>query len=161
MAEYRKVALEDIPTAPVHLEIDLPLRAPRERVWALLADPATWGDWCPGFDKSGHWVTRTPEGVGSVRAVRAGGLRFRESILAHDEGRRWAFRVDAGVPAMAALAEDYRLDDAPDGCVLHWSGGFWPRGPLRLAKPLIAPGARTFVGMLARGLERAAAGTAV
>jgi len=72
-------------------------------------------------------------------------------------GARWGFRVEsAALPLAKALAEDYVLEDAPDGCTLHWTVGVWPHGPAALARPVVIPALKAFAGMLARGVEKAA-----
>lgn len=159
MVDFRQVTVDDIPDAPVQVRVDYPIAAPRQRVWDLLAgDPARWGDFCPGFDHSGHWTKETPDGVGAVRKVRVGKLTFLDTILAHDDGKRWAFRVEsASVPLAKALVEDYVLEDAPGGCVLHWSVGVWPHGPAALSRPIVKRALTSFAGKLVKGLEKAAA----
>lgn len=155
MANYRQVILTEIPNAPVQLRLRREIAAPRTQVWELLSgDPARWGGFFPGFDGSGHWLDRTPEGVGSVRQVRAAGLTFRESVLAHDEATRWAFRLDVGPPVVRALAEDYLLEDAPGGCALHWTIAVWPYGPPALVRALAGPGLKVIADRMAAGLER-------
>lgn len=158
MATFKAVSLDDIAGAPVHLHADHHIGADRQAVWDLLAgDPARWGDFCPGFDSSGHWTKETSDGVGAVRKVRVGGLTFFDEILANDPGRRWGFRVEsAAVPLAKALVEDYVLEDAPGGCVLHWSAGVWPHGPVALVRPVLTPALMTFARLLVRGVEKAA-----
>src|ERR1700712_1660695 len=158
MATFQPFALNDIPGAPVHLHADHQINASRQAVWDLLAgDPARWGDFCPGFDHSGHWTKETSDGVGAFRQVRVGKLTFVDEILANDPGKRWGFRVEsAALPLAKALAEDYVLEDAPGGCVLHWSAGVWPHGPAALARPLLTPALNTFARMLVKGVEKAA-----
>lgn len=158
MPTFRRVTLDDINDAPVRLHSDHQIGAPRQAVWDLLAgDPARWGDFCPGFDHSGHWTKQTPDGVGAVRQVRVGKLTFLDEILANDPGERWAFRVEsAALPLAKALAEDYVLEDAPGGCVLHWSAGVWPHGPAALARPVLTPALMTFARLLVKGVEKAA-----
>ncbi len=101
-AQHRVTVTEVLPASP-------------DAVFAALAeDPAGWGAWFPGFTDAGRYVTPGPHGVGSQREVFARGSRFLETILVWEPGRRWSFRVDeAGLPAVRALAEDFRL--TPEG----------------------------------------------
>lgn len=159
MATFRQVTLEDIHSAPVQVHVDYPINASRQAVWDLLAgDPARWGDFCPGFDHSGHWVKETPDGVGAVRKVHVGKLTFEDTILANDPGTRWGFRVETASLALAkALAEDYVLEDSPGGCTLRWTVGVWPHGPAVLSRPIVTVALKNFAGKLVKGLEKAAA----
>jgi hypothetical protein len=160
VATFRAVTLDDIAGAPVVLQADHPIAASRQAVWDLLAgDPARWGDFAPGFDHSGVWTKETPTGVGAIRRVKVGGLTFHDEILANDPGARWGFRVEsAALPVAKALVEDWVLEDAPGGCVLHWRAGVWPHGPAALNKPLLKPALLTFAKLLVRGVEKAARG---
>ncbi|HTK61445.1 MAG TPA: SRPBCC family protein [Pseudonocardia sp.] len=160
MAELRRVSLDDFSTAPVILKLEQSIAAPRAQVWELLSgDPARWGRFFPGFDGSGRWLTRTPEGVGSVRRVRVAGVTFQETILAHDAATsRWAFRVDScGLPLGRAQAEDYSLADAQHGCVLHWTFALWPYVPAAVARVIARPVLRVLARRMAVGLERVTA----
>lgn len=125
---------------------------PPERLFAALAgDPAGWGDWFPGFDHSGRWLTPDPPGPGSRRAVRMAGISYEETILAYDPPSRFAFRLDrASVPMAYALAEDYRISGDAAGSTLEWTFAVDPRPLMRPALPLLDP-------VLGRLLRRVAA----
>lgn len=158
MAVFQQFTISDIDNAPIVLRLDRPIRAPRQTVWDLLAlDPSRWADFVPGFSRKSHWTKQTPEGVGSVRRVTAGGLTIDEEILLHEVGTRWGFRVaSAPLPLAKGLVEDYLLEDAPGGCILHWSIGAWPYGPPALARPVITAAFTFLANRLSAGLEKAA-----
>lgn len=158
MVDFQAKRITDIDAAPVVVRLARPIGAPRQAVWDLLAlDPSRWADFMPGFSRAGHWTKQTPEGVGSVRRVTVGGLTIDEEILVHEVGERWGFRVlSAPLPLAKALVEDYRLEDAPGGCILHWSVGAWPYGPPALARPVITAAFTFLVGKLSSGLEQTA-----
>ena len=111
----RAVDLDFTRTATHRVTVSEVLPAAPDAVFAALAeDPAGWGAWFPGFTDAGRYLTPGPHGVGSQREVFARGSRFLETILVWEPGRRWSFRVDeAGLPAIRALAEDFRL--TPEG----------------------------------------------
>jgi Polyketide cyclase / dehydrase and lipid transport len=140
-------------TAPKVVRTRARISRPRARVFdAVACDPAGWGRWFPGFSSDGMWQTAPPHGVGSVRSVRAFGVRYRETILAWDEGERWAFRIDdASVKLFEAFAEDYGFsdDDSGTGTLLEWTVAYRPRPGLRWADPLVPAG-------MGRVLRRAA-----
>jgi hypothetical protein len=158
MVDFQRVAISDLDSAPVVVRLDRPIGAPRQAVWDLLAlEPSRWADFVPGFSRSSHWLTQTPEGVGSVRRVTAGGLTIDEEVLVHEVGRRWGFRViSAPLPLAKGLVEDYVLEDAPGGCILHWSVGAWPYGPPALARPVVTAAFTFLANRLSAGLEKVA-----
>ena len=160
MADFQQVTISDLDSAPVVVRVDRPIGAPRQAVWDLLAlDPARWADFMPGVSRSSHWVKQTPEGVGSVRKLTAGGLPINEEILVHEVGTRWGFRVaSAPLPLAKALVEDYRVEDAPGGCILRWSVGVWPYGPAALARPVVTAIFTAMGNKLSAGLEKVAGG---
>jgi Polyketide cyclase / dehydrase and lipid transport len=78
--------------------------------------------------------------------VRFTGVKFEETILAWDEGARWAFRVDsAQAPVFDAFVEDYHFEpDGSDATLLRWTIAYKPRLAFKLARPLL-PRALTLV----------------
>jgi hypothetical protein len=152
MASLEPVDLSFFDTAAHVLRNDAHVDAPRDRVFAAVAeDPAGWGHWFPGFTRTGRWETPPPHGVGSVRTVRAFGVRYRETIIAWDPGERWAFRIDEmTAPMFKAFAEDYRFADDGSGTTLSWIVAVKPGSITRPVVPLLPLGFR-------RILRRAAA----
>ena len=159
MPALETVDLSYFDTAPTIIRCNAHIAAPRPRVFAAIAaDPAGWGQWFPGFDRSGRWETPEPHGVGSVRVVRAFGVRFRETVLAWDADERWAFRVDeVRVPMARAFAEDYRLTDDGAGTRLDWTVATRAAG-MRVAGPLGPQVFQRMLNVAARRLGRVAAG---
>ena len=155
-SELRAVDAGFFDTAPTRLSFNTVIHRPPERVFeAIAGDPAGWGDWFPGFDHSGHWLTPEPQAAGSRRRVRMGRLTYDETILALDRPSRFAFRVDrASVPLARALAEDYRLTPHPEGCTFEWVFAMDPRPPFSLVTPLYGPMMRRMFDKVAAGLER-------
>ena len=80
-----------------------------------------------------------PHGVGARRTVRVTGVKFEETILAWDEGARWAFRVDsAQAPVFDAFVEDYHFaPDGSDATLLRWTIAYKPRLAFKLARPVL------------------------
>jgi hypothetical protein len=157
MRELEPVDLSFLDAAPHRAVVSARVAGPRARVFAAVAtDPAGWGDWFPGFSHAGSWRTPAPHGVGSVRTVTAFGTRYRETVLAWNEGERWAFRVDAAsFPAFRAFAEDYHFaDDGPEGTLLTYTVAARLTLPLRPAWPLAPVLFRAIIGRAARRLGR-------
>jgi carbon monoxide dehydrogenase subunit G len=158
MATLEPVDLSFFERAPLLIESNAYVAAPRDRVFALISgDPAGWGQWFPGFTDDGRWETPPPYGVGSVRTVRAFRVRYRETILAWDEGARWAFRIDeASSPLFKAFAEDYRVTDDGAGTRLSWTVAIRPSPALRVLAPVLPFGFQRMLRRAASGLTRVA-----
>jgi hypothetical protein len=141
------------PQRSVHRAV---IRRPPEPVFdAIAADPAGWGDWFPGFDHSGHWVTSGPPGEGSRRLMRMSGFTYDETVIAWSRPDRFAFRVDrSSLPIGTALAEDYRLLPDPFGSVLEWTFAVHPGPVMRWTAGLLHPVMDRLVKKLAANLEK-------
>src|SRR5579864_727206 len=118
--DLQAVGIDFFETAPYRFVNEAVVRHPPERVFDAIAnDPAGWGDWFPGFDHSGHWISDGPPGSGSRREVRVSRIVYQETILAWEPPHRFAFRVDRmGMATAKALAENYRISPHPDGSML-------------------------------------------
>lgn len=158
MPSLQPVDLTFFDDAPVVVRRQARVEAPRDRVFALVAtDPAGWGRWFPGFSDDGRWETPPPHGVGSVRTVRAFGVRYRETLLAWDDGERFAFRIDqSSAPMAKAFAEDYRVADEGSGTMLSWTIAMVPGSALRLCRPLLPVGFGLMLRRAAAGLSTVA-----
>ena len=76
-----------------------------------------------------------------------------EEYLAWEPFTRMAFRFnECSTRAVAAFAEDYRVEVIPGGCRLTWTMAQKPAGPARLAmfvvRPLLNLGLRRFLSNL-------------
>jgi carbon monoxide dehydrogenase subunit G len=158
MPALEAVDLSFFDSAPQVIHSHAHVAAPRDRVFAAVADdPAGWGRWFPGFSDDGRWETPSPHGVGSVRSVRSFRVRYRETILAWDDGRRWAFRLDeAGAPLFRAFAEDYRFADDGSGTRLSWTVAVRLRPGAGLLGPLMPAGFGLLLRRAAKRLARVA-----
>ena len=134
------VDLDFLDAAPLRLRSTVNVARPPSEIFAALAhDPANWGEFYPGFDRSGRWQTPGPHGVGSRYTKRFIGITIEESVLIWDEGARLAFRVvGTTAPAFHTWVEDYRFE--PDGnrnTVLRVDIGGRPRLAFRLLRPVV------------------------
>lgn len=162
----RPVGTDFFDTAPYRFTATEAVGHPAEQVFeAISADPAGWGDWCPGFSHGGRWLTPPPHGPGSRRLVRMAGIAYEERILVWEPPGRWAFRVErAGAPLAYALAEDYRVTPAGTArAEVRWTFALDPRGllrrgPARLGSgrfdPVLAAVFRRAMSNLGAALER-------
>jgi hypothetical protein len=151
------VGLDYLDKAPIRLDAAVDVgRPPREVFAALAHDPANWGEFFPGFDGSGRWLTTGSRGVGSRYTKRFIGVTIEESVLVWDEGARFAFRVSGTTaPAFHAWVEDYHFEpDGNDGTRLRVAIGGNPRLALKLATPVLPRVFPLLMTRVARNLER-------
>ncbi|HWE57721.1 MAG TPA: SRPBCC family protein [Acidimicrobiales bacterium] len=140
--EMRAVGLDFFDTAPLRsVQTEIVRRSPAAVFDALARNPAGWGDWYPGFDHRGCWLTDGPPGVGSRRRVRMTGARFDETIIAWEPDHRFAFCVNrTNAPIARALAEDYVVTALPGpACVVQWTFAVDPGAVLRPTRRLFPP----------------------
>jgi hypothetical protein len=134
------VDLDYLESAPLRLCASVNVNRPPSEVFAALAhDPANWGEFFPGFDRTGRLRTPAPHGVGSRYTKRFIGITIEESVLVWDEGARLAFRVDSTTaPAFHAWVEDYHFEpDGHGGTLLRVAIGGKARLPFKLATPVM------------------------
>jgi len=142
----RPEGLDFLATAPKRWEFAAHVAAPPATVFsAISADPSTW-TWFPGLS-AGRYEGGAPHGVGSVREVRMSRVTYRETILAWDQDRRWAYRVDeCTLPMAKALVEDWATEERGDGTAVRWTFAIEPGLLFRIGMPL----APTVMGRLFR-----------
>ncbi len=123
----RAVELDFLDSALHRFDYRAEIDATPEAVFAAISvDPKTW-TWFPGLEPGEYEGDDTP-GVGTRRWIRTGGVKYRETILAWDEPRRWAYRVDeTSAPIFQALLEDWVIEPADGGtAILLWTFAFDP-----------------------------------
>ncbi|MET9603548.1 SRPBCC family protein [Streptomyces sp. NPDC006512] len=130
--------------APVRLVFTARAAAAPEAVYRALAEDVTgWPLWFGAVTLA----RPTRGGAGREIGLR-GGVRFQETVMTTEPGRRYAYRVD-GTNALGvrALLEEWRLTDAPatagapaGGTLVRWT--FAADGPaaFRLALTAARPG---------------------
>ncbi|MFZ0718827.1 SRPBCC family protein [Mycobacterium sp.] len=151
------VDLGYLDTAPIRISASINVDRPPSEVFAALAhDPANWGEFFPGFDRTGRFFTPAPHGVGSRYTKRLIGINIVESVLVWDEGARLAFRVDSTTaPAFHAWVEDYRCEsDGHGGTLLRVAIGGKPRLAFKLAAPVLQPIFTRLMTRVGHNLER-------
>jgi hypothetical protein len=117
----RTVDVDFLENAPYRFDFSEPVAAPVEQVFAAIsADPSTWS-WFEGVADA-RYESAPPHGVGTKRAIRMDDDIYRETIIAWDEPRRWAYRVDeTTMPVFEALAEDWRVEPDGDTAIVTWT----------------------------------------
>jgi len=128
--------------------------APKEQVFALVADATTWSKWAGWFVLHGSWAQEgdpPPGGVGAIR--RLGTKRFgsREQITEFDPPHYLAYTVLGRSPI-----RDYRaivsIDADGDGSRITWAGA-WETAIPGTGR-FFAWFMRRLVGGMASGLAR-------
>lgn len=135
----------------VEIEVSRRIAAPREKVWALLANHEGMKKWAPVRE-----VIRRrpgapdPDGEGAIRTVRGYGMVIDERITAFKPGERLEYTLVEGAPIRDHAGEVVLTPDG-DGTRVVWTVRF---------RPLI-PGTGWLLGRLLRGgLERSLEGLA-
>jgi hypothetical protein len=158
MFPCERVDLSFIDTAPFRFRNSVDLAITPEQLFEVLGDAESWPRWASVITKV-TWTSPEPRGVGTTRTVEMrGGLRTLvgdEEFLAWEPFRHMAFRFnECSTRAVAAFAEDYRIEVIPGGCRLTWTMAQQPAGPARLAMvavgPLLNLGLRRFLRNLRR-----------
>lgn len=131
------------------VEID----APASKVFPLLTGER-FTEWLPDL-LSWEWTSPAPRGVGSTRIVRLRSLAVKERILAWDEGRRFAFAIEAiSVPLVRRMTEDMVLEPLGDArCRFRYTVQYAPSPLMRLVHPIARP---IFGRMFRRAAENVA-----
>lgn len=129
----RPVGLEFVKTAPVRLVFAGEISAPVQTVYAALADDVeSWPEWFTAVSFA------EPVDGGRGRMVRLrGGTRFRETILAADAPKTYAYRIDVtNAPGLRAMVEEWWLTPlgphADAGTRVQWTFAVDAAAPLRL-----------------------------
>jgi hypothetical protein len=151
------VELDFLTTAPIRLSTSVHVLRPPSEVFAAFAhDPTNWGEFFPGFDKTGRYDTPTPHGTGSRCTKRVIGLKGDETVLGWIEGAHFAFRVDSTrAPAFHAWVEEYRFEPAAsNGTLLHLAIGCRPRMAFKLVRPLLPRALALVLISAGRNIER-------
>ena len=135
----RPVELDFLASAPRRWVLDARLRAPRSAVWEAFVDPSTWPRWFPGVTEASYPDgPAAGPGVGTRRVSTVSGQRYEETMLAWDEGARFAYRIDrATSPLARAQLECTDFEDDGAGTRLRWTLAAEPRLLMRVASPFL------------------------
>ncbi|OBH24620.1 hypothetical protein A5692_04565 [Mycobacterium sp. E342] len=135
-----RVDMSFIDSAPFVFRNSVDLAITPEQLFEVLADAESWPRWASVITKV-TWTSPEPRGVGTTRVVEMrGGMVGNEEFLAWEPFSHMAFRFnECSTQAVAAFAEDYRVEVIPGGCRLTWTMAQKPAGPARLAMYLVGP----------------------
>ncbi|MFF1922915.1 SRPBCC family protein [Streptomyces sp. NPDC058221] len=154
----RTVQPDFVGSAPLRLVFTAEVSAPPDAVYRALAeDVEGWPGWFTQV------TAARPLDAGAGREVRLrGGIAFRETIVAAEPGRRYAYRADeSNAPGMHALLEEWLLTPAGTGTRVQWTfaadGSALFRFTMRRARPGMGKSFRDAVRNLGRRLSTATA----
>ena len=140
MFPCERVDVGFIDNAPFVFRNSVDLAITPEQLFEVLADAESWPRWASVITKV-TWTSPEPRGVGTTRVVEMrGGMVGNEEFLAWEPFSHMAFRFnECSTQAVAAFAEDYRVEVIPGGCRLTWTMAQKPAGPARLAMYVVGP----------------------
>src|SRR6516225_12037821 len=140
MFDCERVDLSFIDTAPFRFRNSVDLAITPEQLFEVFGDAESWPRWASAITKV-TWTSPEPRGVGTTRTVDGrGSMVGKEEFLAWEPFTRMAFRFnECSTRAIAALAEDYRVEVIPGGCRLTWTMAQKPAGPAWPAMFLVRP----------------------
>ena len=151
--QMRQVDLDFLENAPRIHVVGCDVALPREVVWNAVIDPPTWSDWFPGV-RSASYRGDPPYGVGTIRIADVGGYLMEETMLAWDDGRRWAYRIDrATVPLAKAQLEATELAYQGSGTRVRWTLASDPGILLRVTAPFFQSTVQRLLERAMRNLE--------
>jgi Polyketide cyclase / dehydrase and lipid transport len=163
MFPCERVDLDFIDTAPYRFRNSVDLAIAPEQLFQVFADPESWPRWATVITKV-TWTSPEPRGVGATRIVdMRGGIVGDEEFLGWEPHSHMAFRFNkCSTRAVAAFAEDYRVDVIPGGCRLTWTMAQKPAGLARPAmfvgRPLLNIALRRFLANLRSYTDKRFAG---
>jgi hypothetical protein len=164
MFPCERVSVSFTQTAPYRFTNSVDLAITPEQLFEVLADAESWPHWASVITKV-TWTSPEPRGVGTTRTVdMRGGIVGDEEYLTWEPFTRMAFRFnECSTRAVAAFAEDYRVEVIPGGCRMTWTLAQKPAGPAKLAmfvvRPLLNLAFRRFLTNLRRYTDKRFAAT--
>jgi hypothetical protein len=164
MFPCERVSVSFTQTAPYRFTNSVDLAITPEQLFEVLADAESWPHWASVITKV-TWTSPEPRGVGTTRTVdMRGGIVGDEEYLTWEPFTRMAFRFnECSTRAVAAFAEDYRVEVIPGGCRMTWTLAQKPAGPAKLAmfvaRPLLNLAFRRFLSNLRRYTDKRFAAT--
>ena len=153
--ELQPVELDFLDSAPRRWVVKAHLNAPRAAVWDAFVDPGTWCHWFPDVLEASYPGSAPPHGVGTRRFSHVGRQYYEETMLAWDEGIRWAYRIDrTTLPVSSAHVECTEFEDDGTGTLLRWTLAAKPRLMLRLTGPFMEGTLQRLLDRATRNLDR-------
>lgn len=101
--------------------LEATIKHSKEKVWNAIIDADNWHRWFPGVIAASYGESKQPYGIGTRRFATVGKAKYEETILAWEDNKRFAYRIDrATVPIAHAQIESTELETNDDGTKLRW-----------------------------------------
>ena len=151
--EMKKVEIDFLEKAPRIYVAECTVALAREQVWKAIIDAPTWPEWFPGV-RSASYLGGPPYGVGTTRVADVGGFLMEETMLAWDDGRCWAYRIDRSTAPLAkAQLESTELEDKGSRTRVRWILATHPGILLRVTAPIFRITVQRLLERAMRNLE--------
>jgi hypothetical protein len=140
MFPCERVSVSFTQTAQYRFTNSVDLAITPEQLFEVLSDAESWPHWASVITNV-TWTSPEPRGVGTTRTVEMrGGIVGDEEYLIWEPFSRMAFRFnECSTRAVAAFAEDYRVEVIPGGCRMTWTLAQKPAGSAKLAMFVVRP----------------------
>jgi uncharacterized protein YndB with AHSA1/START domain len=139
---------------PSTYEVVVQTKAPKEKVFALVADATSWQRWAKPYVMYGEWVEEgdpPPGGVGAIRRLGSKAWGVKEKITEYDPPDYLAYTIVTRTPL-----REYRaivsIDAEGDGSRITWAASMEGRFPG--AAPVMAFLLGRSIKKMATGLAR-------
>jgi len=135
---YERVLPRFLRTARRIHTVDQPVDADQAKIWAVLADPATWSKWFPGVAEA---VELPDPRTGSTQSIQLGTRlfanvkfsKFESEIIEWDPPHKLAWCVRRSTfPWGHAQIDEFEVFEAEDGNHVRWTTAVSPRFGVRL-----------------------------
>lgn len=141
MPSLEPVTADFLDTAPFRIVTTVPVMAPVEACWSLIADQASWVQWFEAMSSvtATPWIWTEP---GQTRTVTVNGLKVDETAISVVPNQEYAFMITKWpLPIATRAAEAIRLEDRTNKgsarTVLTYIGAFEPTTVGRFGKKLL------------------------
>ncbi len=153
--ELLPVEIDFLDSARRRWVVEARLEAPRSVVWEAFSDPTTWVHWFPGVREATYPNATLPYGVGTRRFSRVGRQLYEETMLAWEERKRFAYRIDrTTLPLSKSHVECTDFEDDGEGTRIRWTLAAEPRLMLRLTSPFMERILEDLINRAAKNLDR-------
>lgn len=113
------------------IDVEIEVRAPAERTFALLTDHESMWRWSPGIKRVELATEGSPDrnGMGAVRVIHTGALTLREEVVGWLPPHWYEYRLVGRAPVRDHLGRVEVEARGEDRCKVRWRIEFRPVVP--------------------------------